>query len=124
MYFNDFKQNIEVANEKELVALLQKRYSNNSNHFILSHNASGLPELSFFVKENVCVAYYIVDDDFNYVSQSNLDLEKNVMFYENDTGAETILSKDCVIRTDCIETACVYFFKYNKIPPMIDWEEL
>ena len=55
MYLNDFKQEYLINSLNELNNILTKRFFEDSNHFILTFEDYGFPQLSCFVKKKyVC----------------------------------------------------------------------
>ena len=87
MYLNDFKQEYLINSLNELNNILTKRFFEDSNHFILTFEDYGFPQLSCFVKKSMSVMYYL-DMQKSFISKNNnIYSEENEVFY-GDEGLE------------------------------------
>ena len=124
MYIDSFNGEKVIKTKDELLVILGERSNLNANYFILTYNDSGFPQLSLFVKDNLCVAYYLGDKGDSYVSY-NLSNKRNdtYSFYE-DANNEVEIAYECVLDAEILNSIACDFFEMNKRPSIIKWKEL
>ena len=125
MYLNDFKQEYLINSLNELNNILTKRFFEDSNHFILTFEDYGFPQLSCFVKKSMSVMYYLEMQKSFISKNNNIYSEENEVFYE-DEGLEhkVFITKSSIIPINKFYESAQYFFKTCSKPMNIDWLEL
>ena len=124
MYLNDFLQESIVESEEELIRLLKTRRNHSVNHFILTHDESGFPQLNIFAKGDAFVLYCMAAGE-NHVSTGNHSTpEETCLFYENDGGAKVALPCACIVEKQEMETAAWAFFRQKSRPESLRWQKL
>lgn len=125
MYLNDFKQEYLINSLDELNKILVKRFFQESNHFILTFQDYGFPQLSCFVKRDISVIYYL-DTQKSFISKGhNIHSKGNEVFYEAEGfGCEVFLIKSSVIPINKFYESTQYFFETHNKPTNISWLEL
>jgi hypothetical protein len=123
MYADDFKDEVIITSQNELIEFLERRPQFDSNYFILTFEESGFPQLSIFIKKNKCVIYFL-DIGKSFISL-NGNIEKGTtMFYENMGGSEVELPNKSIISIDKMKEISIEFFKKQQQPISIDWLEI
>jgi hypothetical protein len=125
MYVYNFKGEFVVSTKRELLSILNERSDSNANHFILTFNDSGFPQLSIFAKNDFCVIYFLGEDGESYVSFSKENKSNDThIFYEDENDTEIEIACECVINIDkMLDVAAVFFDNQNR-SDLIEWMEL
>ena len=107
MIANDFVNEVIINTEEDLLNFLNKRPAHNSNHFILTFNENGFPELSMFVKDDDSVIYFLGEKNGEaFVSCGNSEKCGTEIFYENTLGSSVTLASENIVSSKLmIETA-------------------
>ena len=124
MIVNDFDTEVILETEKDLLIFLNKRPAYNSNHFILTFNENGFPQLSIFVKDNYCVIYFLEENGDAFVSCGESKKSDTEIFYENKFGSEIFLAEENIISLLSMTESAKQFLNTKNRPCCIEWTNL
>jgi hypothetical protein len=122
MYVDDFDGEAIVNSEMEIIAILNKRPTFNSNHYVFTFAEDGFPQLTSFVKDNYCVIYYLTKDEAFVSNNDNRKNNETEIFYENIKDSEMELSKDNIVEIDKLKECVWEYFKTAECPKLIKWD--
>ncbi|KNC90718.1 hypothetical protein [Trabulsiella odontotermitis] len=124
MYGSDFNGEVIIDSNEELLSFLAKRPAFNSNNFAFSFNESGFPQLNIFVKDNLCVLYFMGEEGESFVSCNEKKMDGVEFFYENMEGGTVTLARENIVPVTVMNEASKYFFETKIRPVCCEWMEL
>jgi len=125
MIANDFENEVIIDTVEDLSTFLDKRPANNSNHFILTFNESGFPQLSMFVKDDYSVIYFLGGESGKaFVSCGNSEKSGTEIFYENTLGSSITLARENIVSVQLMIETAKQFFLTKEQPICVEWFEL
>jgi len=125
MIANDFEDEVIIDTEEDLLNFLDKRPAYNSNHFILTFNENGVPQLSMFVKDDYSILYFLGEKSGEaFVSCGNSEKCGTEIFYENTFGSSVTLASENIVSLELMIETAKQFFHTEEQPLCVEWFEL
>ena len=125
MIADDFENEVIIDTEEDLLIFLSKRPAYNSNHFSLTFNESGFPQLSMFVKDDDSILYFLGGQSGEtFVSCGNSEKCGTEIFYENKSGSSVTLARENIVSSALMIEAAKQFLHTQEQPICVEWFEL
>ena len=125
MIANDFEDEVIIDTEEDLLNFLNKRPAYNSNHFILTFNENGFPQLSMFVKDDYSILYFLGEKSGEaFVSCRNSEKCGTEIFYENTFGSSVTLASENIVSLELMIETAKQFLRTKEQPLCVEWFEL